>query len=230
MKLLQMFRSLPLKVARAWATLPAVSGHSTLIDVAKSYDPDGNVAILAELLNQGNEVLNDMNWIESNLPTGHKSTVRVGLPTVAFRQFYKGVPVSKSGRATIEDVCAMLEGRNEIDKAIADLNANAAAFRMSEALGFVESMNQSCAQAIFYQDTGANKDAILGLSSRYNSKSATSGQNILDAGGTQTDNTSVWLVVWGPQTVTGIYPKGSKAGLVQEDLANFISLLRTRYR
>jgi hypothetical protein len=200
------------------ANLPAVAGHATLIDIAKSYGPDGNVATVAELLNQSNEIIQDMNFIEGNLPTGHKGVVRVGLPTVSFRQFYKGVAVSKSGRATIEDVCAMLEGRNEIDKALADLNGNAAAFRMSEALAFVESMNQSFSQAIFYQDTAANKDAILGLSNRYNSKSATSGQNILDAGGSSTNNTSIWLVVWGPNTVTGIYPKGSKAGLTQEDL------------
>lgn len=200
------------------ANLPAVAGHSTLVDIAKSFNPDGSVAVMAELLNQSNEIIQDMNFIEGNLPTGHKGTVRVSLPTVAFRQFYKGVPVSKSGRATIEDVCAMLEGRNEIDKSLADLNGNAAAFRMSEALGFVEAMNQSFAQAIFYQDTGSNKDAILGLSSRFSSKSGPTAQNIIDAGGTGADNTSVWLVVWGPNTVTGIYPKGSQAGLVQEDL------------
>lgn len=200
------------------ANLPAVAGHATLVDIAKSFGPDGAVAVVAELLNQSNEIIQDMNFIEGNLPTGHKGVVRVGLPTVSFRQFYKGVAVSKSGRATIEDVCAILEGRNEIDKDLAELNGNAAAFRLSEGLAFVESMNQSFAQAIFYQDTGSNKDAILGLSSRYNSKSATSGGNIIDAGGIGTDNTSVWLVVWGPNTVTGIYPKGSKAGLVQEDL------------
>lgn len=199
-------------------TLPLVAGHATLVDIAKMLNPNGSVAVVAELLNQSNEIIQDMNFIEGNLPTGHKGVVRVGLPTVSFRQFYKGVSVSKSGRATIEDICAMLEGRNEIDKDLADLNGNAASFRLSEGLAFVESMNQSFAQAIFYQDTGANKDAILGLASRYNSKSATSGANIIDAGGVGTDNTSVWLVVWGPNTVTGIYPKGSKAGLVQEDL------------
>jgi len=30
--------------------------------------------------------------------------------------------------------------------------------------------------------------------------------------------TSVWLICWSDQTVFGIYPKGSKAGLLQEDL------------
>ncbi|HVW78514.1 MAG TPA: hypothetical protein VHB45_12935 [Alloacidobacterium sp.] len=189
-----------------------------LIDIAKSFDPQGKVAVVAELLNQSNEIIPYMNFIEGNLPTGHKGVVRAGLPSVTLRRFYKGVAPSKSGRDTIEDVCAMLEGRNEIDKDLADLNGNAAAFRLSEGLAFIESMNQEFAQQVMYGDTSSNKDGILGLTPRYNSLTATSGQNVISAGGAGSDNTSVWLVVWGENTVTGIYPKGSKAGLVQEDL------------
>jgi hypothetical protein len=69
-----------------------------------------------------------------------------------------------------------------------------------------------------YGNTTTNKDGILGLTPRYTSKEATSGGNIIDAGGTGATNTSVWLVVWGENTVTGIYPKGSQAGLLQQDL------------
>lgn len=201
------------------ATMPLVSsGRNTLIDIAKSFGSDGKVATVAELLNQSNELIQYMNFIEGNLPTGHKGVVRTGLPTVQLRSFYRGVKVSKSGRATIEDVCAMLEGRNEIDKDLADLNGNAPAFRLSEGLSFIESMNQSFAQQLIYGDTSANPDGVLGLTPRYNSLSATNSQNIIDAGGSGSDNTSVWLVVWGENTVTGIYPKGSQAGLTQQDL------------
>jgi hypothetical protein len=200
------------------ALLPLNTGHNTLIDIAKSFGPDGKVAVVAELLNQSNELINYMNFIEGNLPTGHKAVVRVGLPTVGFREFYKGVQISKSGRATIEDVCAILEGRNEIDKDLADLNGNTAAFRLSEGLAFIEAMNEQFAQSIIYGNTASQKDGILGLTPRYSSKEATSGQNIIDAGGTGATNTSVWLVVWGENTVTGIYPKGSQAGLLQQDL------------
>jgi hypothetical protein len=200
------------------ALLPLNSGHNTLIDIAKSFGPDGKVMVVAELLNQSNELLPYMNFIEGNMPTGHKASVRVGLPTVGFRQFYKGVQVSKSGRATIEDVCCMLEGRNEIDKDLAELNGNSQAFRLSEGLSFIEAMTEQFAQSVIYGNTQTQKDGILGLTPRYTSKTATSGANIIDAGGTGATNTSVWLVVWGENTITGIYPKGSKAGLVQEDL------------
>ena len=42
----------------------------------------------------------------------------------------------------------MAEGRNRIDKDLADLNSNTAAFRLSEGLAFIEAMNQTvCATA-----------------------------------------------------------------------------------
>lgn len=200
------------------ASLPLVHGRNTLIDVARSFGPDGKVAVVAELLNQSNEIIRYLPFIEGNLPTGHKGVVRTGLPTVQLRSFYRGVKVSKSGRSTIEDVCAMAEGRNEIDKDLADLNGNTASFRLSEGLAFVEAMNQTFAQQILYGDTSSNPDGVLGLTPRYNSLAATSGANIIDAGGTGSDNTSVWLVVAGENTLTGIYPKGSTAGLHQQDL------------
>lgn len=200
------------------AQLPLVAGRNTLIDVAKSFGPDGKVAVVAELLNQSNEIIRYLPFNEGNLPTGHKGVVRTGLPTVYLRSFYRGVKVSKSGRATVEDVCAMAEGRNEIDKDLADLNGNTAAFRLSEGLAFVEAMNQTFAQQLIYGDTSTNPDGVLGLTPRYNSLSAQSGANIIDAGGSGSDNTSVWLVVASENTITGIYPKGSQAGLQQQDL------------
>src|ERR1044071_8435302 len=97
------------------------SGKVTLLDIAKSMDPDGSVAAVAELLTQTNEILLDMPWIEGNMPTGHKGTVRTGLPTAIWRQMYQGVPPSKSVRAQIEDACGMLETRAELDRDVADL-------------------------------------------------------------------------------------------------------------
>ncbi len=200
------------------AQLPIVGGRNTLIDVARSFGPDGKVAKVAELLNQSNEIIRMLPFVEGNLATGHKAVVRTGLPTVQLRSYYKGVKVSKSGRATVEDVCAMAEGRNEIDKDLADLNGNTAEFRLSEGMAYIEAMNQTFAQQLIYGDTGVNPDGVLGLTPRYNSLSAVSGTNIIDAGGTGSDNTSVWLVVAGENTVCGIYPKGSQAGLHQQDL------------
>jgi hypothetical protein len=112
----------------------------------------------------------------------------------------------------------MLEAYAEVDKSLADLNGNTGAFRLSEDRAFLESMNQTMANTLFYGDTGTDPEKFMGLSARYNSTSAESGDNILLGGGSGSDNTSVWLVCWGPNSLHGIYPKGSQAGLNHHDL------------
>ncbi|MCG7781014.1 major capsid protein [Lelliottia amnigena] len=189
----------------------------TLADWGKRVDPDGKIDKIIELLAQTNPILEDMMIVESNSPTGHKTTIRTGLPDATWRLLNYGVPNSKSTTAQVTDSIGMLETYAEIDKSLADLNGNTAEFRMSEDRAFLEAMNQKMAQTLFYGDTSVNPQQFMGLSSRYSSKSAGNGQNIIDAGGTGTDNTSIWLVVWGENTVHGIFPKGQKAGLQMED-------------
>lgn len=197
------------------------SGKVTLLDIAKATGPDSKILDLAELLNQTNEILTDMTWMEGNLPTGHKGGVRTGLPTAIWRQLYQGVPPSKSVRAQVEDSCGMLETRAELDVDVAKLNGNSDAFRLSEASSFIETMNQNMAGTLIYGNTAVNPERFMGLAPRYGTISgAVNGQNIIDAGGVGSDNTSIWLVVWGPQTCVGIYPKGDSqtAGILHQNL------------
>ena len=198
------------------ATL-GLTGKVTLLDIAQAMDPNGKIADVAELLTKLNEMLMDMPWREGNLPTGHKATIRTGLPTSVWRSFYQGVPPSKSQRAQITDACAMMEARSEVDSDEANLNGNAAAFRLSEAAAFVESMNQTMMSSVIYGNMSTNPEQFNGLAPRYSSLSATNAQNILSAGGSGSDNTSIWMVNWG-DGVHGIYPKGSRAGLDHQDL------------
>ncbi|MGU3629846.1 major capsid protein [Comamonas sp. C24C] len=202
------------------ATL-GLNGKVTLLDIAQATDPKGNIAAVAELLTQTNEILLDMPWMEGNLPTGHKAAIRTGLPTPIWRSFYQGVPPTKSQRAQIIDACGMLEDRSEVDADEANLNGNSAAFRLSEARAHVEGMNQTMASTLFYGNASLNPERFNGLAPRYNTVNTANSQlanNVIDAGGTGSNNTSIWLVVWGSDTVTGIYPKGMQAGLTHEDL------------
>lgn len=197
----------------------AQSGKVTLLDWAKSVDPDGSISAVAELLSQSNEILVDMPWIEGNLPTGHRSTVRTGLPAATWRQLYQGVQPTKSVRAQVEDSIGMLEARSEVDADLAKLNGNTTAFRVSEATAFIEGMNETMAETFIYGNTAVNPERFMGLAPRFNAISgAANTQNMITGGGSGSVNTSVWLVGWGPNTVHGIFPKGSAAGLQHEDL------------
>src|SRR5215469_5700668 len=100
-----------------------------LVDWARRADPDGEIAIIAELLSQCNEVMKDMIWQEANMPLSHKSTVRVGLPQGTWRSVNQGVPSSKSLTMQVTDSIAELYDYSIVDKSLAELNGNVAKFR-----------------------------------------------------------------------------------------------------
>lgn len=194
------------------ATLAAT--HPTLLDLTRRLDPNGQVDMIAEILTQTNEVLDDMVWKEGNLPTGHKGTIRTGIPEAAFRKLYGGVQPSKSTTVQVVDNCAMIEEYAEIDKALADLNGNAAAFRLSEDRAHIEAISQKLASSLFYANEATQPEAFTGFAPRFNDRNAANGENIITSATPpdNADNSSMWLIVWGDH-VHGIYPKGSQAGL-----------------
>ena len=186
----------------------------TLSDWVKRNDPDGKVAAVVEMLNQTNEILDDALWKEGNLPTGHRTTVRTDLPSVTWRKLNYGVKPSKSKTKQVDDTCGMLEAYAEVDKDLADLNGNTSEFRLSEDRAFLESMNQEMAQTMIYGDTDIHPERFLGFAPRYPFYNS---PNVINAGGSGNDCTSIWLVVWGENTVHMTFPKGSTAGLTHED-------------
>lgn len=190
----------------------------TLADWAKRLDPNGKVAVIVELLSQTNEILTDMLWKEGNLPTGERTTVRTGLPTVYWRLLNQGTSPSKSTTAQITESCGILDAWSEVDVDLAELNGSVNSFRLSEAQAFIEAMNQEMASTLFYGNAGTAPEEFTGLAIRYSDTTATAGQNILSGSGSGSDNSSVFLVGWGQNTCFGVFPKGSKAGLMHEDL------------
>jgi hypothetical protein len=216
------------------------SNNLTLADWAKRTDPEGRVPVIAELLSQSNEILEDCVFKEGNLPTGERVVIRTGLPAVYWRALNQGIPNSRSTTAQVDEACGILEARSEVDKDLAMLNGNTAQFRLSEDVAFLEAMNQTQATTLFYGNPAIEPKSFLGLAARYSTTPGGSGigQNIIEGGGTGSDNTSVYLVVWGDNTVYCPFPKGSTAGLMHEDLGeqtvydgnNRLQAFATRYQ
>jgi hypothetical protein len=192
--------------------------NPTLADLAKVTDPDGSIADVIEILNQTNEILEDMTWLEGNLTTGNRSSIRTGLPSPTFRKMYGYVQPTKSRAAQITDNCGMMEDYSQVDKALVDMAGNPAAFRLQEDRPHIEGMNQTLASKLFYGDETTSPEEFTGFAPRYSDLAAENADNIIDAGGTGSDNASLWLICWSPNTCHGIIPKGSKAGIQQRDL------------
>jgi len=198
----------------------------TLADIAKLQDPKGNITPVIEILATEDGVLDDMLFMEGNLPTGHRSTARSGMPEGTWRKLNYGVQPEKGTTVQITDTCGMLESYAEVDAKILSLSGNPGAVRLSEDRAFILGMRKTMATALIYGDTSIDAEKIMGLTPRFNDLSGPeNAENILDAGGTGDDNTSIWLVAWGDNTVHGIYPKGSKAGLSNRDLGQVTKIL-----
>jgi len=198
----------------------AIGGNNpTIADWAKMLEPDGGITTdIVEIGKQTNEVLLDMTWQEANGVTHHRSSIRTGYPAPTWRQFYEGVAPAKSTYATVDDAIGMMEARSVVDVKLANLGGEPEKFYMNEATGFIEGMNQDLASNIFYANQATSPTKFNGLAPRFNDNTtAASKENIIDGGGSGSDNTSMWLVGWSPRSVFGIFPKGSKAGLQRED-------------
>jgi hypothetical protein len=193
----------------------------TYLDLARRLGSDNKVALIIEMLNDTNEILTDMVTLPCNDGDGHINTVRTGLPTPTWRLLNYGVQPTKSQTAQIRDTTGMLEAYAEVDKKLVKLNNNEAAWRVSEDRAHLEGMNQMMATTLIYGNEATYPQRFTGLAPRfaaYDSDEDHIGNNIIKAGGAGSDNTSIWLIVWGEGTAHGIYPKGSEAGFLHEDL------------
>lgn len=185
----------------------------TLADLAKRQDPDGKIARIIEILNIQNEMLLDIPWMSANDGTGHRTTIRSGMPAGTWRKLNYGVQPEKSTTVQVRDGTGMLETYAEVDRSLVDLADDKAGWMMSEHKAFLEGMSQTMATQLIYGDASVDPEKITGLAPRFNSLSAQNGDNIIDAGGTGSTNTSIWLIAWDDTTAHGIYPRGSVGGL-----------------
>jgi hypothetical protein len=207
------------------ATLGA--NYPTLLEVSKEFGVNGEPLAVAEMLTQHNEALDDIPWIEANSTGGHRLSVNTGLPEAVYRKLNAGILPSKGTSADVTEAMGSLTSLGKVDKLLADLSGNEAVYRLRKNKRHMEAMNQKFMQTLFYGDTATSPETFLGLAPRYydiGAGSPASSRQIIDAGGTGTDNMSIWLVKWGPGGVQGIFPKGSTAGLVHRDYGEELCL------
>ena len=187
----------------------------TLADLAKGMDPNGQPARIIELLNQKNDILEDIVWSECNNGTTNRSTQRTGLPTVAARLLNAGVQPGNTTTAQIDDATALFEAWSSVDAEIVRLGGQGV--RLPRAKAFMEAMKQKVVTTFFY-GSASTPGEFVGLAPRYSSTTAGNGAHVLKAGGTGSDNASIWLIAHDTETICGLYPQNTQGGLDHKDL------------
>jgi len=194
--------------------------NPTMLDAAKRTDPNGGIAMIVEQLSKVTPELQDATALEGNLPTGHRITMRTALPSPTWRMANQGIATTKSLTDQVDEVCGQLAARSVVDPDVANLGGNEAAYRASEDISFVSSMGIEVGAGIFYHSTKATPEKFMGFAPRLNSTTGNYGGQVVSSGISHSgsDQSSAYWVCWGPKSCYLIYPKGSQAGLKQEDM------------
>jgi hypothetical protein len=191
--------------------------YPDLADLRRQTNRNDEVADVIEIMAQELAMLADAPAVECNSGDEHLTTVRAGLPEPTWRKLYQGVQPTKGRTAQVKDSTGYLEDWSEVDAMLVDKAKNPQKFRMNEAAAHLEGIAQTVGETIVYGDTAINPERFTGLDARYSSLTAANGNQIVDAGGTGSDNTSIWFVGWGESGTHLIYPEGSELGLKRED-------------
>lgn len=176
---------------------------------------------IVEILNKRNPILKDIRMVRCNNGTSHKGIIRTSLPDGTFKGFYQGVNSEKATVVQIEEPTKMLQSIALADCDLIDLNENIGNALLQQNKGFIAGLGQHQARTLFYGDENQNPNVYNGLASRYNAYGDNpkfSSYNVINAGGTGTNLTSIYIVGWGDDKVCGIYPANSVAGLQHRDL------------
>jgi hypothetical protein len=184
----------------------------TLAELRQRMDPSGMIANIAEVIDQYNDFIGDVPWVEANDKTSHLFTKRVAYPTPSIRRLNQGVTPSKSTTGQDREILMMTEDWSEVDIKLAGLSGNPEAYRYTEDIAFAEGFSQAVPGYFFY-GSGVDEE-ITGLASRLGTVGTS--PLVLDAGGTGASLSSIYIVGWGLDAF-GIYPAGSQAGLSYAD-------------
>lgn len=187
----------------------------SLIELAKRSLHADELLPIVELMVKRNRWLEDATWVESNKTTSHLFPIRTHEPTGSPRELNKGIPVEASGVSQLEEPLMMLEGESVIDERWLQLSRNRLKARSDEDKSFISGMGKTVAEILVYGNRADDPRIITGWAPRMNDESD---DYVIDAEGT-TNLTSLYLVQWGEQYCSMIYPQGSETmGIRSEDM------------
>ena len=193
----------------------------SLMDLHRSYGENSMEYQISELLSISTPLIADLQWTQATDTNVHKASVRDSLPTVSYGQFNKGTSASKTTRKIVLENMGWLEGLNETDRKLLDHTPNPERVRFDQERGFFEAFGQKAETDFFYGSLTANPLGFKGLSPRYNTVTGDIGKYVVSAGGTGTDNASIWIINHGTDSTQGIYPKGEKSGLQVDNWGDY---------
>jgi hypothetical protein len=192
----------------------------TLADVAKGANKQ--IGAVAEVLVQYNSALNDIPYREMNEGTIHKESIRSNLPEVYYRKANQAIAPSKTTTEERSFSGTQIDSKSQIDKDVANRGGpqNVGYERWNQAQGHIQSHAIELANLLVYGspvDSHLKTPGLFDIYSTVDESAEETAKQVIDGGGTTSDNCSIFKVHWGERSVFGVYPKGTVAGLKRTD-------------
>lgn len=205
------------------------TGLLTLKDASKTMKLGERV--VAEVLLESAPMTKDAPYKVMNEGVRHIESLRSDLPEVYYIKANQATPPSKTTIENREFQAAHFESKSQMDEKVASLGGTdkIPLNRQIQADGHIQAMGNELADLFVYGSPAQSHLKVPGLAdilSTLNTAEPTSKQ-IIDAGGTGSDNTSIWLIYWGEQTVFGVYPAGTQSGIRRKDEGRVKILAKT---
>lgn len=191
--------------------------YTTLMDVAKTLDPQSRAAVVAEVLSKINEILGTIHMGPGNHPKGNQVTYRTSEPAPERRRINRGVGIGKATTEQFVDTMGAYELYVPVDVRAIPPGADVNAFRFQQARAVINGFSKKVVDDLFYGNEAITQDGFTGLTPRYNSLGGKFGGQIVDCGGTGGNNTSIWILTTGEDYTFAMYPTGSAAGIFHEN-------------
>lgn len=198
----------------------------TQMDLAKMLDPDGKtLAKIIPILNQDNEILPRLGWMEANDGTRHRNTYYTSYPTPTWTGYNDETAPTKPTTAQSVDGMGLMQNYSHVDVHLAKLSGNPAAYRQKLDYGMIQGFNNEFNSTLFYGNADLVPSEFTGLAARYaaggtSSLKTETGENVLSGGASSGSPTSVWIVTPNGAMggVAGIYQRGTQGGVAFNDL------------
>jgi hypothetical protein len=185
----------------------------------KTFDHD-----IVELMVEQNPMLDDIVISEANDGTSNKTTIRTGLPSTTWTQFYQGVQASKGSKQQIRNTAGSLKTKIEIDADLFNQAPDKSALLLDEVSAHSDAMMNDMADCLIYGKIASEPKKFNGLINFYDTLGGVTSTDDKESkhyvfsakSATQASTSalrSIWLVGWGQKSIRGFYPRGSKGGL-----------------
>jgi hypothetical protein len=190
---------------------------TTLADVAKAYDMQGNLLKFVDVLSGAYPFIEEGHWVEANDFTSHLVTQVLTEPTGTFGVINKGTPYESARLKQFLEPVSMLEGYSRIDERLLMIQREPEAFRSRRNEIYVRGMRKTFCSKTLYGNHNTTPAEPHGLFNRYNNAS-TFPNSCASQGGSGNDTCSLVAIKWGEDGMSFVFPQGAKNFIQEIDL------------